>query len=256
MTVTQIGILAGAALLALTVIGVAVLFIFISAPLSSQAQPAPATDLPTLTASPTIPLVDDTPTPTPAPIIATSLPPGGWVEFKTKNATLWLPAGFVGGDMLAGKQETINKVTRLGRYYKNVVSIMKSAAKETVLFMVDKTPMVTDIITTVMVTHYMSPEGDTLDEYIKNQMASSDSDGTPTAMKLAINQNKKLTVLGREARRLTVSTMFTGHEAVGILYFIKDGATVWVVDYTLSTNQYVDMLATAEESIQTFNLIP
>lgn len=254
MTVSQIGILVGAAVLGLLVVGV--IFVSIQMSTAPQAQLTVATEIipPTQTPVPAVSAMDETPTPTPAAVIATLAPPDGWIAFETQGATLWLPASFVGGDMLVSKQETITKVTRLGKFYKNAINSMKTANKEIALWMVDKTIKQTDIITTVRVQHIISTEDLSLDEYIRNYF-NGDVEGTPIAMLLTVNETRKMTILGREARRLTYSTTFVGHSVMGLLYYIKDGPDIWAVSYDLGPKEYVDMLPMVEQSIQTFNLV-
>ena len=251
LTNSQLGILAGAAVVALLIICGLSWFVFM--PPSSGQSSAVATEVPP-TPSPHIQETFTAPLPTPSPEIATSVPPGGWVEFQTEGATLWLPASFVGGDLLHSKAETIAKISKLGKFYKNVVNGLKTIGPEVVLWMVDKTPKQTDIITTVAAEHITSTEDTGIDQYIQSYLNSSEN-GTPVAMMLTINQTKKMTLLGREARQLTYSSTYAGHEETGIRYYIKDGSDIWIVDYNLIPDEYVDMLPIVEQSIHTFNLV-
>lgn len=262
MSVSQIGILAGVALVGVIVIFVGIIFVFTSTTPATPASQIPATAaietlVPSETPTVTAPAVDveNTPVPTPAPVIATNVPPGDWIEFKTQGAGVWLPPSFVGGDMTTERQASINKVSRLGKYYKNVTNSMKNADSETVLWMVDKTPKQTDVITTVTASHTVLTEDVTLDRYI-NGLLNGDVGGTPVAMLLTVNESKKTTLLGREARRLIVSSTFAGHGTIEVVYYIKDGANIWGIGYILIPDEYLDLLPLVEESIHTFNLTP
>lgn len=254
MTGTQLGILGGAAAVALLLVCVlSWVMLSASAPASAQPTAVAATEIPS---TPTLQVVESpTSLPaTPLPEVATSVPPGGWLEFQTQGATLWLPDSFVGGDMVNKKQDTINKINALGKFYKNAVSAMKSAGPEVLLWAVDKTRKQTDIITTVTVEHTTSTEDTSVDEYIRSYLDSSIG-GTPVAMVLTVNETKKMTLLGRDARRLIYSETYANHWVTIVSYYIKDGADIWEVDYLLIPDEYFDMLPVVEQSIHTFNLL-
>jgi hypothetical protein len=258
MTGTQLAILAGLSVVAVLSVGGGALLILmmslspnvaaVPVPLSTQ---MPATVSPTpasqATAEPTLTLM-----PT-APVVATIVPPGGWIEFKTQEAGLWLPENFVGGDMLNHRSETIQKVNKLGKYFKNVVDQLNEASATTLLAMVDKNIDQSIVITIVGVSHFVSTEDKSIDQFIQDDL-NSDVNGTPVAMFVTVNETKKVTLLGREARRLTYQAHGVGLEAIRIVYYIKDGTDFWGVSYSLDPNEFVDMLPMVEQSIHTFNL--
>lgn len=258
MTVSQIGILGGM-VAALCILGVIFLFILMLPP--PQAQQPVRTVLPptlSLTSTPQFQAPPSlTPTPTLAgPVVVTSVPPEGWVEFQTRGAALWLPANFVGGDLVSNRSETYAKLVRLGNLYKNTASAVKDAGPAYVLWMVDKAiRSQTDMIPTVNVQRIIQTEDVSLDDYLQEYLTNGNIEGTPVAMMLTINETKRLIILGREAKRLTISTSYAGHEATGLTYYIKDGAEIWVITYYVSPGAYFDMLPTIEQSIQTFNLV-
>jgi hypothetical protein len=257
MTGMQVGILATLSAVALlSICGVSWVILSTSASLSPPAAEAP-TDLPIpATASPTDQASAEptsTPTPTPLPI-ATSAPPGGWVEFQAQGVDLWLPGNFVGGDMLDQRSETIKQVDKLGKYFKNVVVEMRNAPKETLLWMLDKNIDQSIIITLVVVQHYTSTQDKNIDQFVQDDLNSNDN-GTPVAMFITVNETKKMTLLGYEVRRLTFQQSIAGgHEAIGIIYYIKAGADFWTIKYSLDPSEYVDLLPTVEQSIHTFYL--
>lgn len=236
-------------------IGGAFLFSYVQALILADPYPM-AKDIPGTPGTPraiTPTVVALTPSP-PAVLIAAGTPPAGWVEFRTDAASIWLPANFVGGDLVHSKQRTISKINALGSFYRNTVAAIQQTNKESVLWMVDKTPKQTDIVTTVNVRHIISTEDVTLDQYIHDFLAGN-VEGTPVSMLLAVNATKKVTLLGTDARLLSYTTFYAGHSTSGLLYYIKDGADIWAVNYGLGPKEYYDMLPLVEQSIQTFNLI-
>ncbi len=253
MTVSQIGILAGVAGVVLLCIGGAFFFILMQPPLQSQGPvPVATVTYSTQTPAPTSTVIE--PTATLAPLIATSVPPGGWVEFQGAQAALWLPGNFVGGDIARDKDKIILSVSKQGRYFKNVLSAMRVADPAINLWMVDKTVGKAAIaITMVMVRHYVLTEDETLEQYIATAN-NSDYNGTPLAMFMTINNTQKLKLLGLETVRQTYQEQGMGPDTSGIVYYIKDGADFWIVDYTMDPNQYLAMLPIIEDSIHTFYL--
>lgn len=253
MTGMQVATLGTMAALFFCVVMVGLLFV-----LRNPSQPAvqvatqvpPPTRIPTSVNQPT----DEVATLTPEPIVATKAPPADWVEFKSQEATLWLPPSFVGGDMVSKRQESIDKVRRLGKLFGGVVEGMRDADKEVVLTMVDKTLRETDIIPVVSVHHGVSTEDTSLDDYLQTLFEKS-AQGTPIAMVLATNEVKKMTILGREAKRWTFSRSQAAHGVTSLVYCIKDGADFWTIFYSMSPNEYFDMLPMVEQSIQTFNIV-
>jgi hypothetical protein len=250
LTNLQLGILGGAAAVALLVIGGLSWFVFTLPP--SEQPTAVATEI-SPTPSPHVQVVVVTPVaPTPSPKIATSVPPGGWVEFKTKGATLWLPSNFIGGDMTVNREESINKVGRLGgARFKNTIKAMKQAPSQIVMWMIDKTVSNNPIIMALVVTHEVGAEGIGIEQYIQNSTM-----GISTALSTSVFETKKITLLGREARRVTYQQQIqAGYQIAGVAYYIQDGSDFWILDYNLDPNEYADMLPMAEQSAHTFNLV-
>jgi hypothetical protein len=248
LTNSQLGILAGVAVAVLLVICGLSWFVFMPPPAE---QSPTATKIPP-TSSPYVRVSTVTPPPTPSPEIATSVPPGGWVEFQTQGARVWLPANFVGGDMISNRVEAINAVTRLGgARYKNTIKAMKQAPSQLVMWMIDKTNSKSPVIMSLLVTHEVKEEGTSLEQYLQNSAI-----GTSAALSTTIFETKKITLLGYEARRVTYQQQIqAGYQTAGVAYYIKDGNDFWILDYTLDPSKYVDMLPMTEQSVHTFYLV-
>jgi hypothetical protein len=246
MSGTQVGILIGLAVIALfSICGVGWVLIsmgsLVAGPVVSTALPlaSPTVTAPAETATPEV-----TTAPTPPSTVA---PPDGWVEFTAQGGGLWLPNSFVGGDMVAHKSEVISKVRQLGSFFKPIADAMKQPLANTVLWMVDKNKQKTPLVTTVIVRSINLPSDETIDKVILDYIANSNPPPT-------INGTKKLTILGREARRLSSQGITSTLDFSEIDYLIKDGDTYWIVSYVMSTAIYVDTLPMVEKSIQTFNI--
>src|SRR6187551_414551 len=110
MTVTQIGILVGAAVFGLLTIGIILVVVLTSTPKAQLPIATAVVSASTSTSTPAPTVAIETETPTPAPVVATVMPPGGWVQFDTPGVIFWLPSGYVGGDLVNNKQAIINKM--------------------------------------------------------------------------------------------------------------------------------------------------
>lgn len=200
-------------------------------------------------ASPTLeftPIPEFTLTPT---FALPATPPAGWVKFETPGAELWLPDSFVGGDMTIKRKETIQKVNKLGKRYSDVVDSMKAEDETTLLFMADKN-IIHNIITEVKVEHLILKQDISLKDYIQETYVSEGD------LVVIIYENKKMTLLGYEARRLTYQSRLTsGLEGTVIEYALKDGLNVWFVAYILPPDQILDAVPMIEQSIATFNFV-
>jgi len=261
MTGTQVAILAGLSLVAVLAICAAAWVILSirsmgSTPTVLQAtSPAPisppvsaATQAPQETATEPASVATLTATVMPAEqAMATSAPGDGWKQFQTTGATLWLPANFVGGDVLNHKEQVILNVARLGSSYSNVANGIRKSPAGTVLWMIDKNGSKSMLITTVKAVHQTLSADTTLQKYIDDYLAAKS--GIPT-----INGSKKMVLVGRETRRLTYQELVGTLEYTRVDYFIKDDADFWVVSYFMDANLYFDTLPIIEQSMHTFYL--
>jgi len=261
MTGTQVAILAVLSLVAVLSICAAAWVILsirsmATAPTVLQAtSPAPistATPAPqaTGTAAATEPALVGAATVTGTPAgqaIATSAPGDGWKKFQTTGATIWLPSNFVGGDVLNHKEQVILNVAKLGSWYSNVANGIRKAPAGTVLWMIDKNGGKSMLITTLKAVHQTISADTTLQKYIDDYFAAKSS--IPT-----INGTKKMSLVGRETRRLTYQELVGTLEYTRVDYFIKDDGDFWVVSYFMDANLYFDTLPMIEQSMQTFYL--
>jgi hypothetical protein len=247
MTGTQISILIGLAVVALlSICGVGWAMLSLG---SLGAAPAATTVVsmpsPTVTATEDVTATPEiTATPTPPSTVA---PPDGWVEFTTQGGGLWLPNSFVGGDMIAHKNEVISKVRQLGSFFRPIADSMKQPPTNTVLWMVDKNKQKNPLVTTVIVRSITLTDDTTIDKVIADYLANSNPPPT-------VNETKKLTILGREARRLISQGITNTLDFSEFDYIIKDENDFWIISYVMSTDIYMDSLPMVEKSIQTFNI--
>jgi hypothetical protein len=249
MTQTQLAILGCLAVLIILVMG---FFAYLISS-SSTVYTAPPAPPQMASETPTIPSATETVEPTQDPALTPTVPvpatpPGGWVIFQTTGVELWLPDNFVGGDMFNKRSETIQRVNRLGKRYVNIVAAMRKQDKSTMLFMVDKLQEET-VKAQVKVSHITLTDDLLLQDYIDRNYVSDNN------MQITINENKKMTLLGREARRLTYQArQRAGLENMVIEYVIKEGPEMWFVSYMIPAGQIMDLTPMINQSIATFNI--
>jgi hypothetical protein len=248
MTQTQIAILGCLAFIFILVL--AVFGYLITAGSSAYTAP-PVQEMASET--PTIPAATETLAPTLDPALSPTVPvpatpPAGWVIFQTTGVELWLPDNYAGGDMFNKRSETIQRVNRLGKRYVNIVAGMRKEDKSTLLFMVDKLQEET-VKAQVKVRHITLTDDLLLKDYIDRTYVSDKN------IQITINENKKMTLLGREARRLTYQArQRAGLENMVIEYIIKEGPEMWFVSYMIPAGQIMDLTPMINQSIQTFNI--
>jgi hypothetical protein len=253
MTQTQLAILGCLAFL--MILALCVLGYLISSGSAPTYSAPPAASIQSMTSStPTLPGVTETVSTTPEVILTPTqsalpaAPPAGWVIYQSTGVEIWLPDNFAGGDMFNTRSETIKRVNKLGNRYASVVAAMKKEDKSTLLFMVDKNQQATDMLQ-VKVRHLTLIDDLSLKQYINQTYVSSDT------LQVTINENKKMTLLGREARRLTYQARLgSGVESTVIEYVIKDGQDIWFVTYLLPAGQILDSMPMIDQSIATFNI--
>ena len=227
MTVTQLGILAGLAGLALLlfcVVGWLILGKIRGSGFAPVSTTAP-TIQPTTTLIPT-PTVTFTPAPTAVPY--ESLIPTGWAQFRTALYEVWMPPGYK-----AAKTVDV-LVTGLGG--SPVVDLILRGSVSA------KSP--NRIFVTVS---YEPMTSDTFDNFINQRLIS---------LGLAPSERSKVTLNTVPAVRLVFSGRKGNNTDINELtYVILDGTTVWYIQYTAQINDFYNLLADFESSAKTFRLV-
>jgi len=241
MTGTQIGILAGLLVVAMLSIG-GLLWIITSAAIPADIPPA-QTAIPTAT-EPATASPSATPGPTAtATIQAPIAPPDGWLMFESEGVKIWLPDSYVGGDMLKKRSKTISIIKSQIKSKRTIAEIYQ-ATSEMMLAMIDKNSINSNVITNVLVLRYKSDENTSLNEFVQQGL-----DALSTS--ITLYGDKKMTIAGREARRLEMERRDGTKTFNQVAYFIKNQADIWVVQYNIDPTNMVDVTPTIRTSIQT-----
>lgn len=226
MTRMQIGILAGMAGILLLIACVGGWFVLRN---SNPVDSAPA---PTSTPAPTVtpmlavsPIVSPTLTPTPIPY--EQLIPAGWKQYKTALVEIWLPSNF----RLADKR-TVN--TTAGFAVPDLL--------------ISEIPSKSSAYNMLVGVSYDLMTGDSLDEFLDAKFPS-----LPYQARMA--DRRTVFVNTVEARRIVVEVRINNIDFNDLVYVIRDGSTVWYVEYVAQINEFFDNLPIFEQSIQTFRTV-
>ena len=226
MTVTQIGILAGLAVLALglfCVVGSLVLG-------KVSGSSAPDATTATLTLQPTVTMVTTptlTTTPESTPLPYESLIPAAWVQYRTALFEIWMPTGY--------KTAKTVDVLMTGLGGSSIMDLSLSASI---------TPKATKKI--YMTVSYEPVTADTLDAFVTARL---------TGLGMTPSERTKITLNTVPAVRLVLSGRKGNTDINELTYVILDGTTVWYIQYTAGITDFYNTLANFESSVKTFRVV-
>lgn len=226
MTRMQIGILAGMAGVLLLIVCVGGWFVLrnsnpLDSALAPTSTPAP-TVTPMLAISPTV-----SPALTPTPIPYEQLIPAGWKQYQTALVEIWLPSNFRLADT-----KTVNTTAGF-------------AVPE---LLITEIPSKSSAYNMLVGVSYDLMTGDSLDEFLDAKFPS-----LPYQARIA--DRRTVFVNTVEARRIVVEVRINNIDFNDLVYVIRDGSTVWYVEYVAQINEFFDNLPIFEQSIQTFRTV-
>jgi len=197
-------------------------------------------------ASPTdAPLPTATFAPTATILPRESLIPPGWVEMDAGSVEIWLPPGYVGGDLMGNRETTIRALAALGPEYGPVVETVRAAPANVLICGVDTAENPYTIVTSVLVSFEPAPVVD-LDAYVETWTA-----GLPLEY-VIMEKRRFITVGGFPVYQVSVQSGQGGNTVMHQLYMLLDGETVWHVEYSSHVNLYYTLQPTFEQSFLTF----
>ncbi len=218
MTMQQLGILIGLAIVVCLLFGVTGFFILRRglSGLQSQAPAIPPTMQMTATpfALPTL-----TPTETLTPVPYEQLIPTGWAQFKTALVEIWLPPAFK-----STKKDADEELAALSSNSKNSLYKMRVG--------VSFEPLVED----------------SLDAYIDSRIAKMDPS-------IRVVDRRKVSINSTNAVRILIEGRIQTVDVNELVYIFQDGGTAWAVTYVAQINEFYDMLPTFEQSAKTFRIV-
>jgi hypothetical protein len=228
MTGSQIGILAGLALLVFCLFGITGYLIFtggLGLPGSRQAPSSPE-PIATLIVPPT-----STPTIVPSAIPYEQLIPEGWIQHTTSLMEIWLPSDY--------RKTTIKDLSILNKQL-------------TVELTLSRTPTDTSLYNLYVIIAHEPLQGDSLTSHL--EYSPTDLPATPTTLRVVEQRNVHINAT--PAVRLVFEGKSSDNiDANSLVYVFLDGNTVWYVEYWTQINEFYNHLEIFEKSILTFRLV-
>ena len=227
LTVTQLGILGGLAVIALLlfcIVGFLILGEVRNKALTQNIVPTQTVQpTPTIVLTPTL-----TATPAPTPIPYASLVPQGWAQFHTALYEIWMLPGYKSVKAIDVLMTGLGGTPILDLSLKGAYT---SKSTNKIFLTVSYEPMTSD----------------TFDAFIASRLTT-----------LSVNPNERTNTMinSDPAVRLVFSGRKGNNTDVNELtYVILDGTTVWYVQYTAEITDFFNLLSDFEMSAKTFRVV-
>jgi len=223
MTVTQIGILGGMALLVLCLFGVlGYLILGGGLNLGGKAQEIPTPNpTATLVAIPTV-----TPTALPTAVPYEQLIPVGWTQHRTALVELWLPPDY--------KEPKTNN-SGLAPLASSEITVSRPAAKASLYAL-------------WVIVSYEPLTTDSLDAFLDVKFTS-----LPSEYRVVDRRNGSVNSM--PAVRVVIESRVKNQDVNELVYVFQDGGTVWYVVFAGQINDFYDNMEKFEASARTFRLV-
>ena len=243
MTIGQIGILAGLALVGCVVIGILGTLLLNSAP-NTEVEPTY-----TLQPSPTA-VFTSTPWPTVTPI-------PNWQEhsFLDGRARIWLPASYSGGDTASSSEEIMEKLTATFNdeaFASDVASLL--AIPEIAFFAFD-TESTSSARLAYVGSEPLEPGLNLSMDYYLNRMMDNFTDANDRVVERQIEQLDHY-----QAGKLVVESKVQAGDAERfvtiVIYMVQVDNTMWFITYRTGREEFKDHQQTIETSASSFWVQP
>ncbi|MEO8354832.1 MAG: hypothetical protein ABI621_02865 [Chloroflexota bacterium] len=224
MTIKQVGILAGLAVVACLLFGVTSFFALRRSFLPQspqntpvmQSTPAPFV-LPTLV-----------PTVTLTPVPYEQLIPNGWQQHQTTLVELWLPSGFDNTGSPAGAVVSGNSVV----VELSLAGTSPSTSADTIYASVAYEPLTAD----------------SLDAFLEERLATIPPE-------VNMSERRKVLINSTEAYRLMFEWQNSSVYTNDLLFIFLDGSTIWYVKYSAEIKDFYELLPVFDDSVKTFRVV-
>ena len=209
------------------------------------------------TATPTaIPAPTATPTatlePTTAPAVAsgpTATPIPGWKKFEARGIEIWLPGSYEGGDPSQDLDVIVERLRALGPDFAQTAQAIEQNPSAFVLWAFDSHVGDSGLLTSVTVGTERIPSAITIEVYL-DMLAKQ----LPSQFRVVEQGIVPLDYY--QAGRALIEFSIKGVNGKQVMYVIKEGNTIWAVNYTTSADEFDQKLPTFEQSARTFRMRP
>jgi hypothetical protein len=183
-------------------------------------------------------------TPTPRP---TMTPIPGWEKFEGTGIEIWLPEHFVGGNISENLDLISEQIKSLGPEYEPYLQQILQNPSMFSLWAYDSELGSSRYLTNIGITTDKVSSLVPIDTYTDESVSQ-----LPDTFHLL--ERDRVTLNGRDARRLVVEMKLPGISAKALMYILVDGNTVWLITYTTASDEFDSRLPVFEQSANTFNI--
>jgi hypothetical protein len=188
------------------------------------------------------------PTNTPQP---TATPIPGWEKLTGKDIEIWLPESYEGGDPSSEDIDTIfEKAKALGPNFEQMAQAIKNNPSMFVFWAFDSNIGESGAMTNVGIATERVLSSMTLDTYMEVMIKQ-----LPNQIQV-VNQEKITLDDYDEARRMMMEITVSNIIAKQVMYVLREGNKVWLINFTTGKSEFDQRLTTFEQAVNTFKIIP
>jgi len=167
----------------------------------------------------------------------------GWKMFKGGGAELWLPASYEGGDLNKDLDVVVERVRALGPDYEAIARTMERNRSAFVIWAFDSQIGESGGVTSVTVVSERVPSSVTLETYLGLVRKKLTKD-------FRVVEEGVVPLASYQAGRVVLEANLGGTRIKQIMYMVKSGSTVWVVNLATGADEFDERSPAFESSVR------
>ncbi|MGH7252261.1 MAG: hypothetical protein ACREIE_00540 [Nitrospiraceae bacterium] len=167
----------------------------------------------------------------------------GWRMFKGGGAELWLPASYEGGDLSKDLDVIVERVRALGPDYEAIARTMERNRSAFVIWAFDPQIGESGGVTNVTVVSERVPSSVTLETYLGLVRKKLTKD-------FRVVEEGVVPLASYQAGRVVLEANLGGTRIKQVMYMVKSGSTVWVVNLATGADEFDQRSPAFESSVR------
>lgn len=167
----------------------------------------------------------------------------GWKMFKGGGAELWLPASYEGGDLSKDLDVVVERVRGLGPDYEAIARTMERNRSAFAIWAFDSQIGESGGVTNVTVVSERVPSSVTLETYLGLVRKKLTKD-------FRVVEEGVVPLASYQAGRVVLEANLGGARIKQIMYMVKSGSTVWVVNLATGADEFDQRSPAFESSVR------
>jgi len=167
----------------------------------------------------------------------------GWKMFKGGGAELWLPASYEGGDLSKDLDVVVERVRALGPDYEAIARTMERNRSAFAIWAFDSQIGESGGVTNVTVVSERVPSSVTLETYLGLVRKKLTKD-------FRIVEEGVVPLASYQAGRVVLEANLGGAHIKQIMYIVKSGGTIWVVNLATGADEFDQRSPAFESSVR------